>query len=110
MALHDSSAAGKWLTLSLAEQLGNIGSDFDRALKWKEKNQTALYSSATTRMLELLDLTLSDKRWHDHRLKELVRVREEVCRELFSPVFNTASANGLKKYFYVMAVNARRHI
>jgi hypothetical protein len=89
--------------MSLPEQLGNVGSDFERALRWKEKNQSTLFISAITRTLELMDLTLADTRWHNHRLKELARIRDEVCNVLFNEATNKESVNGLKKYFFSMA-------
>jgi hypothetical protein len=35
---HRELAAGRWATLSLAEQLGNIGSEISQAIAWKPKN------------------------------------------------------------------------
>lgn len=104
---HADLAEGRWFTMTLAQQLGNVGSDFERALKWKERNQDKLFQSAATRMLELLDLTLDDPRWHNHRLLELTRLREQVCQELFSDHINRESAAGLQKYFLSMATLAR---
>lgn len=97
-----------WVTLTLAEQLGNIGSDFERAVRWKQKNQPEFFRSTATRLLELLDLTLVDRRWHNHRLKELARVREEVCVALFGEQLDDQSLGGLQRYFLSMASLARR--
>jgi len=33
--IHKKLAEGRWFQLSLCEQLGNIGSEVDRALHWK---------------------------------------------------------------------------
>lgn len=104
---HQDLAAGKWLSLSLAEQLGNIGSDFERALRWKEKKQEKLFQSASNRTMELLDLTLADSRWHNHRLQELTRLRDEVSHTLFSQKENSNNTKGLQKYFLAMASLAR---
>ena len=60
--IHKELASGKWFNLSLCEQLGNIGSEISRAIKWKHKNHT-LYEKAVFRALELVDITLMDKRW-----------------------------------------------
>ncbi len=46
---HKDLAAGRWYSLSLAEQLGNVGSDFERALRWKEKKQEKLSKSFVRR-------------------------------------------------------------
>ncbi|MBI3251623.1 MAG: hypothetical protein HYZ62_01795 [Candidatus Andersenbacteria bacterium] len=106
MSVHQKLASGKWFSMTLAEQLGNVGSDFERALKWRSKNQHALFNTAAARTLELMDLTLDDKRWHNHRLAELTRLREQVCQELFESN-DPRSAVGLKKYFLAMAVFAQ---
>ena len=76
-----SLASGRWFTMSLAEQLGNVGSEYERALRWKQRDDTH-FQNALDRLLELLDLTISDERWRNHRLKELVRLREVICEEL----------------------------
>ncbi len=99
---HQDLAAGRWFTLNLAEQLGNVGSEYERALNWKEKNNLAQSQKAFDRMLELLDLTLADSRWK-HRLKEIARLREEVCG-LLEPEPVTSD---LRKYFYHFSVFAR---
>lgn len=100
--------AEQWHRLTLAEQLGNIGSDFERAVRWKQKNQPGIFQSASDRLLELFDLTLIDKRWHNHRLQELARAREEVCATLFGDRFDDQSTSGLRRYFLSMASLARR--
>ena len=37
---HHELASGRWNELSLIEQLGNVGSEIERALKWKKKNKS----------------------------------------------------------------------
>ena len=37
--LHANLAAGRWHTLTLADQLGNIGSDVGRAIRAKEQDK-----------------------------------------------------------------------
>lgn len=71
---HKNLAAGKWFELSFFEQMANIGSEVERAIKWRDKNIE--YSRlASDRALELLDLTISDLK-NQKRLKELFRLRE----------------------------------
>ena len=66
----------RWQKLSLFEQMANIGSEVLRAIDWRKKNSE--YSQlALERALELLDLTVEDKKNHCRgRLKELLRTRE----------------------------------
>lgn len=96
---------GKWQAMSLAEQLGNAGSDFGRARRWKEKGQAELLARAANRTLAQLDLTLTDKRWQGRRRREMARLREEVCRSLFTDENNDPA--GLEKFFLSMATLAR---
>lgn len=73
-AMHRELAAGRWFELPLVEQMANVGSEIERAISWRgrnEKNSTAAFD----RGLELLDLTIADPR-HRRRLRELTRVRE----------------------------------
>ena len=68
---HPELAAGRWFTLSLAEQLGNVGSEYERAWRWKQQKDVERFKHAFARMLELFDLTIADSRWGKNRLSEL---------------------------------------
>ena len=105
--IHGSDIKQKWEKMTLEEQLGNIGSEFGRALNWKTKNQPEYFQKAFERMLELMDLTIADPRWQNHRLKELCRLRENACLELSDESQNPA---GLNKYFLQFATLARNKI
>ena len=79
---HDDLAGGRWFTMTLAEQLGNIGSEVNRSISSFEKNDMERMAKAIDRTLELFDLTLADRRWKD-RLKEITRSRELFCSLFF---------------------------
>jgi len=102
---HKNLAAGKWNTFSLVEQMGNIGSEISRAVRWQYTDEK-LYQHAIERALELLDLTMSDPRWC-RRLKELARVRESICDALLGGVEYTSSFVDLERYFFSFAFAAR---
>jgi hypothetical protein len=109
MTVHHDLAAGRWWTLSLSEQLGNVGSEISRALKWSGRN-SALAEGALFRALDLFDLTLADPRHRPHpaRLREIARAREVVVDLLAGPnEFRTDGAS-LQKYFDAFALAARR--
>ena len=72
---HKELAAGRWEKLSFAEQMANIGSEVDRAIIWRNKNNPSYSQLAFDRALELIDLTVSSAKTFS-RLKELLRVRE----------------------------------
>ena len=60
--IHADLAAGGWAKYTLMEQLGNVGSDVDRAIRWKEKNNQQYFMAAFYRAIELMDLTKMDPR------------------------------------------------
>ncbi|MBU0647578.1 hypothetical protein KJ855_00185 [Patescibacteria group bacterium] len=90
--------------MSLYEQMANIGSEYERAKRWKEKGSEKLFWGAVDRMLELLDMTIDDKRWHNHRLKELCRLREMVLDELLD---EDTRMTDFSKYFMQFSWIAR---
>lgn len=76
-------AGGRWFELSLTEQLGNIGGEYNRAIVAKRKGDEERYQSACDRTLELCELTVDDPRWRGKpALRELCRLKEEVARTL----------------------------
>lgn len=99
----------KWQKLSLAEQLGNIGSEVNRAIYWKEKGEKKTAKRAAERVLNLIDLTIDDLRWSG-RLKEIVRLREIFCDYFFDYSNYKISPRMLKNYFLPFAFLARRKV
>ncbi len=104
-AQHAELGGGRWHTMTLPEQLGNVGSEYSRARRWKEKGNVEFFDKAFVRFLELMDLTITDTRWRGARRRELSRVRGGVCAELMGI---DASGVGFTKYFDAMAVVARK--
>jgi hypothetical protein len=104
---HPDLAAGRWFTFSLAAQLGNVGSEYERALRWKERGDEVRFEHAFARMLELVDLTIADPRWKNHRLKELTRLREVICDELCNETREFNSPSDLREYFLYFGILAR---
>ncbi len=107
---HKGLAEGKWFQLSLAEQMGNIGSEVHRAINWFLKKDER-FQNAFDRALELFDLTISDKRWL-YRNKEICRSREYFCMLLFDTINSNELEKDLQsfdKYFTDFAVYARKN-
>jgi hypothetical protein len=107
-AKHRDLAAGAWWELSLAEQLGNIGSEVSRAERWKTRNPE-MSRAAFFRALELFDLTLGDARLRASRarLREIARAREVVVDYFFGSNQYGSSGASLLKYFDTFALVAR---
>lgn len=70
---HPGLAAGRWWTLTLAEQLANAGADVGRAIRARDAGNETRFDGALQRALELLDLTLADPMWAGPRLREIAR-------------------------------------
>ncbi len=102
---HQQLARGRWFKLSFFEQMANIGSEVHRTITWRQKNPT--YSQqAFYRALELLDLTIADKK-NFSRLKELLRLRETLADYFaFDNQYKSTDKNW-QSYFYAFNFAAR---
>lgn len=103
---HKELAAGRWFTLSLMEQLGNIGGEVARAARFQNKNRGS-FNNAAERALELFDLTLSDERWQGKRY-EIARAREVFCDAAYGTGEYGTSLQNLADYFLPFAYAARK--
>lgn len=109
MTIIGHSATGlRWERLTLLEQLGNVGSEVERAIRAHASGNEARFSNALARALELFDLTATDTRWVGPHRREILRAREEFCRLFFDPDVDPQSAAGLQRYFLAFAVAARQ--
>ena len=106
--IHKGLANGRWYELNLPEQLGNVGSDVDRIISWRKKDNEEHATNAFYRALDLLDLTISDKRWHGPKLKELCRLREVLCDSFFGGHEYNTPLEYFSKYFYQFALIAHK--
>ncbi len=107
-SIHTSLANGRWHTLTLAEQLGNIGSDVERAFRAHAQGRPDRFVLAFDRALELFDLTVADPKLSAPRRREILRAREQFCRVFFDETCETDLSDYLQKYFLQFAVVARR--
>jgi hypothetical protein len=106
---HQNMASGRWHTLSVSEQLGNVGSEFERAIRWGEKGDDEHREQALDRMFELMDLTVADPRWlHTRRLRELARTRETLKDFFYGANEYNGNSEAFKKYFFYFALDARK--
>lgn len=73
MGIYSEELRERCLRMTLAEQMGNIGSEVHRARIAKDRNEQR-FLAARDRALELFKMTLGDSRWRG-RLREIARVR-----------------------------------
>ena len=109
MSAHAGLTAERWHSLTLTEQLGNIGSEVGRAIRARELGKEARLVAAVERALELFDLTLADDRWAGPRRREIARAREVACDFLVGDNYHRSSSRSLDAYFLQFALAARRH-
>ena len=105
---HKELAKGRWHQLSFLEQMANIGSEVERALNWRAKNNDAYCQQAFERALELVDLTLEGST-NFARLKELARMREAIVDYFSGTNQFMSTEKSWKKYFFYFTFAARRN-
>ncbi|NUQ10836.1 MAG: hypothetical protein HUU26_00715 [Gemmatimonadaceae bacterium] len=104
----EGGLAARWHSFSLVEQLANVGSEGDRAIRAYGNRNASRFDGALARALDLFDLTAADPRWAGGRRREILRGREEFCRLFFDPSVDAHSAEGLRRYFLHFATAANR--
>lgn len=88
--LHSPALIARWHTMSLPEQLGNIGSEIHRMVAALSDKQR--FTLAKARAAELLELTLADARWNTSHIKEITALKQQ----LESATAHTVDTNELK--------------
>jgi len=108
MTQHKELAAGRWKEMPLCEQMANVGSEVERALIWRAKNNAVYSRNAFERALELIDLTIESVS-NSARLKEITRVREAMV-DYFIGKNEFGSTDALwRKYFDHFAYAVRKN-
>ncbi len=103
MRIHKDLTPERWFKFSLFEQLGNVGSDIDRAISWKKRGDLEYSKNAFERALELLDLTITDPKNGRPRRKELLRVREALIDHFVYDNVYKSTDELWSKYFFEFA-------
>jgi len=99
VTIHKELASGRWFELSLLEQLANIGTDVERAIRWKQKGNEDYSKQAFERALDLIYLTVEDPK-NRKRLKEILRTREALIDHfIYDNEYNTTEEQW-QNYFY----------
>ncbi|MDD4996002.1 MAG: hypothetical protein PHW15_00795 [Patescibacteria group bacterium] len=105
---HQDLADGRWFELNFMEQMANVGSEVGRTMSWKEKGDNEYSQKAFARALELLDLTIEDRK-NRSKLKEIVRLREVLVDYFFGENQYGSSNRLWHNYFYAFNFAARRN-
>ncbi len=113
---HKELADGGWERLSFELQMGNLGSEVSRSLKWFGKNEKR-FQVSFSRALELFDLTI-EATCHDTsdpeklpsrsaKLKEVCRAREEFCDYFLSDNSWGTDPQKMQRYYDQFAILGR---
>jgi len=106
--LHQGLAEGRWSSMTVEEQLGNIGSEVHRAILHQKKPDQFLHTVA--RALELFEFTIDDPKWRVlGRLREITRVKELFCAAVLGSNEYNTTLEDLDKYFFFYACIAREN-
>lgn len=98
--VHKNLADGKWLKLTLAQQLANVGAEVGRAINWRKKDEK-ISQLAFERALELLDLTIGDEKNHKRsRLRELLLIRSSLVDYFMEDNEIGSNEQSWNSYFY----------
>ena len=103
---HRELAQGRWARMPLVEQMANIGSEVERALNWRAKNNTDYSLRAAERAIELSGLSLAGARTLP-RLKEIARVKEILLDYFYGPNECGSTEASLRNYFSHFTYAAR---
>ncbi len=101
-------ASGRWQTLSLIEQMANIGSEVGRVRIARQRNDVDGAERAFARALELFDFTIKDSR-HQGRRKEIIRARELFCDASENGIMYNTTLEDLDRYFLAFAYAAHNN-
>lgn len=106
---HSKLQDGRWQKLSLMEQLANVGSEVERAIRWKTKNNSHYSQLAFSRALELIDFSLADKK-NTTRLLEITRLREVLVDYFFGNNTYASTDEKWQRYFYSFTFAVRNRL
>lgn len=99
----------RWSQFSLCEQMANIGAEVGRTINWRKKGNIQMSMNALYRGLELIDLTINDKK-NVNSLKEILRVREAIVDFFIGNNIYKSSDLIWEKYFHFFNLAARKNI
>ena len=111
--IHSAETYQDWITHSILYQMGNIGSEVSRALKWTKKGNGIRADKAIDRALELFDFTIEANIGNHARLTEILTARDEFCDYFFNQNSYRTDPAQMQKYydgFALMLLNSKEKL
>ena len=97
--IHGEDTHRDWLMRPITYQMGNIGSEVSRALKWGARGNQARADKAIDRALELFDFTIEANVGNHARLAEILMAREEFCDYFFGGNSFHTEPDKMQRYY-----------
>ena len=97
--IHSDELRQNWPSYPITYQMGNIGSEVSRSLKWTAKGKFDRAATAINRALELFDFTISANLKNSARLREVLIAREEFCDYFFGGNSWHTDPTKMQKYY-----------
>lgn len=105
--IHSDEVRRTWGKHSIEYQMGNIGSEVSRSLKWTAKGNATRASAAIDRALELFDFTIAANQHNPARLREVLIAREEFCDYFFGGNSWQTDPERMQRYYDGFAMMMR---
>lgn len=99
MIIHKELMGERWNSLSIIEQMANIGCDVDRAIRWRNKGELVDSQNAFERALELLQFTIADPK-NRKRLKELCPLKAHLIDYFMCDNEYASTDEWFQNYFF----------
>jgi len=100
MKIHKDLTPERWFKFSILEQLANVGTDIERAIQWRKREEIEDSKMAFERAMDLLELTIADPKNQGARLKELLIVREALIDYFVGNNQYSSTDEAWQNYFY----------
>lgn len=97
--IHGEDTRRDWQTRPITYQMGNIGSEVSRSLKWTAKGNKTRANKAIDRALELFDFTIEANAKNPARLTEVLKARDEFCDYFFNNNSYHTDPVRMQKYY-----------
>lgn len=97
--IHGEETLKDWGNHPITYQMGNIGSEVSRSLKWQEKGNQARANKAIDRALELFDFTIKANLKNHPCLTEILMARDEFCDYFFGGNTYHTDPKKMQKYY-----------
>lgn len=97
--IHSDETRRDWQNHDITYQMGNIGSEVSRSLKWSASGNVKRADKAIDRALELFDFTIEANLDNHARLTEILKARDEFCDYFFANNSYHTDPVRMQKYY-----------